>query len=693
VIAAEAAPWHAEFPRERVELVEADVAHEMRPHASSPSPTRTVHEDRHTAEPTARQPHPEKYWYAPRMMPRISTVLTIALATAIACVPATPAAAKDDPAVRIFFVAPDAGPDAEVAREFLFGADVAAKFALPGQAGPALALEPVALPSAGAKTKAALKSWRKEAALVVAWLPHGRTAEFEQMAAKAKVPLLVVSPEPTTPSLDAKRAVFWAGGSPLQDETLQALDYALQPLGSSQPAILHDGSPRGVACAKAAEFWHHVSQTLKPAILVGDDWGGAQAAALSADGFDSVIYFGAPARAEQMLQAMKKADSKLPVLLTTGLVSAAVPTFFKGEAKGAWAMEPSWFEDLGRIGKEDRYPLVDAAKAADRTVLPAMMRGQRVLLWVKAALAAAGDGSAKKFVPALRALTRKGAAEKTVFQPYGHASLTRFSLWHSEPMEKLPACHERPVTRVPLAGVPAVGFFRTQNYGWDPDSFHVWVRFTEEEKRTIEADLFAIGLNTKGYEEDLEARLLDDLLGRVISKMNRLFLRNPDGRAIPGVSYNISFSPNPPPDGVRGGKKWDVLIGGDDPVAGGRASGSTAKVFSTFIRRTMYVQHKLDPPMSADDRKHMAGGYEWDTSADENIRNGLVRSLVGGFTQAMGLTGAHELGHLAGCGHDTEWGRSIMNVASGAGLDFEWADWIPAHSKVLEKRLGRVPAR
>jgi len=34
-----------------------------------------------------------------------------------------------------------------------------------------------------------------------------------------------------------------------------------------------------------------------------------------------------------------------------------------------------------------------------------------------------------------------------------------------------------------------------------------------------------------------------------------------------------------------------------------------------------------------------------------------------------------------------------MNVASGAGLDFEWADWIPSHAKAIEKRVGRVPAK
>jgi hypothetical protein len=626
-----------------------------------------------------------------RLRPTAALVL-LAGALALGHPAAEGAPQKDAEPARIVFVAPDAGPDAVVAAEARFGAQVAADFRLPGEAA-LVELVPADLPPEGSKTASAFKAWKKEASLVVAWLPHGRTADVEAAATKAKVPLLVISPEATTPSLDPKRAVFWAGGSPVQDEALQAMDFALQPLGSTQPAVLHDGSPRGVACAKACEFWHHVSQTMKPAVEVGDGFGAEQAAALSADGFDSVVYFGGPQRAEQVLAALRGAESKLPVLLTTGLVSEAVPTFFAGEAKGAWAMEPNWFEDRGRVGMEDRFPLVDAAKAADRRILPAMMRGQRVLGWVKEAVELAGDGSPKKLVPALREIARAGAAGKTVFRTHGHASLVRFSLWHSEAKEKQPPCHERPETRVPISGVPHVGFFRTDNYKWDPGSFHVWVRFTEGELRTIEEDLYAIGLNTKGYEEDLEARVIDDLMGRVLSKLNRLFLRNPDGTAIPGVSYDISFTTDPPGDDVRGGRKWDVLIGGDDPVAGGRASGSTAKVFSTFIRRTMYVQHKLDPPLSAEDRRHMAGGYEWDTSADENIRNGMVRSLVGGFSQAMGLTGAHELGHLAGCGHDEEWARSIMNVASGAGLDFEWADWIPSHAKLIAKRLGRVPAR
>jgi hypothetical protein len=186
--------------------------------------------------------------------------------------------------------------------------------------------------------------------------------------------------------------------------------------------------------------------------------------------------------------------------------------------------------------------------------------------------------------------------------------------------------------------------------------------------------------------------VLDDLLGRVLSKLNVLFDRNPDGTSIPGVSYAISFCAEPPPKEVKRSRIWNMPIGGDDPVAGGRASGITAWVFSTFIQRTMYLKHKLEPPMTAADREHMTGRYVWDSELDGNLRNGSVRSLVDGFSQAMGLTGAHESGHLAGCGHDTEIPRSIMNVEEGAGLEFDWAQWTPAHIRIVEKRLGRVPA-
>ncbi len=632
-----------------------------------------------------------------RELGRAGALLTVVLAVVFvyALAATSPrAAAKDAPPVLVRFVAPAEGADAVIAHEALFGARVALAKGRPGdQPLPfEVALEQEPLPASGKATLAALKKWRKGTALVVAWLPAGRAQEWERAAAKAKVPLLVISPEPLTPSLDASRAVFWAGGAAAQDEALQALDYALTPLGMRRPLLVTD-TAWGASVAGHTEFFHHVDQTPLGPTPLGAFVAAEHVGDTSEDGADGIVFFGSPAGAERLLSSLAKAGSELPVLLSTGTVSAAVPTFLAGEAKNAWAMEPNWFEDRTRTGAEDRYALGDAAEEAGRRVLPAMTRGHRVFLWVREALAAAGGGSAKQLVPALRALDRPGAAGKPVFEPWGHASLARFTLWRSEAVENMPACHERPATRVPIAGVPHVGFFSAQKYAWVPGTFHVYVRFTEGAKRTIEQDLLAIGLSTKGYEEDLEQRILDDLLGRVLSKLNRLFLRNPDGSGIPGVSYAISFSPQPPPDAAKGGRKWDVLIGGDDPVAGGRASGSTAKVFSTFIRRTMYVQHKLEPPLSAADRPHMTGTYVWDTSADANIRDGMVSSLVDGFSQAMALTGAHELGHLGGCGHDTVMPRSIMNVAEGAGLEFAWAEWAPDHVKLLEKRLKRVPAR
>lgn len=615
------------------------------------------------------------------------------LAVPLLAAPAPPAAAKDAEPVRIRFVAPESGADAAIAEEALFGARIGIEKGRPGDAALPfpVVLEPTPLPADAAAAAKAWKAWRKDSALVLAWLPDGRVGDWEAEAARAKLPLVVLSPEPTTPVLDPKRGVFWAGGAPPQDEALQAMDYALQPLGMRRP-LLVTGGRRGAAVAGHCAFFHHVSQTLTDPVEVGALQVASFAGTTSEGGHDGIVYLGDPGGAERLLAALREAGSELPVLLSTGTASAAVPSFLAGRAETAWAMEPSWFEDRTHLGREDRYALEDAARAAGRRVLPAMVRGQRVGIWVRQALAAAGTHEARELVPALRTIGRPGAAEKPVFEPWGHVSLARFALWRSAPVEveKLPACHERPETRVPISGVPHVGFFSASRYRWEPGTAHVWVHWAHGESRTIDEDLFAIGLNTQGYEEDLEQRVLDDLMGRVLSKLNRLFLRNPDGTAIPGVSYNISFSTEPPDDDVKRGPKWEVIIGGDDPAAGGRAFGNIALVFSTFIRRTMYVQHKLEPPLSTADRPHMAGGYVWDTSADDNIRNGMVRSLVDGFSQAMALTGAHELGHLAGCGHDTDLPRSIMNVQEGAGLEFEWAEWAPVHVQILEKRLKRV---
>ncbi len=604
-------------------------------------------------------------------------------------------AAKEAPAVRVLFVGPGSGPDALVSAEARFGLESAGGAALPAPLddAPRVELDVAALPEPGKPLAEAVKAWRKAGpALVVAWLPDGRTPEFEEALSKAKLPLLVLSPEPTRPSLDPARGVFWAGGVPPLDEAQQALDYALMPLGSRRPAILHDGGARGAQAAAAAAFFAHTLQTPGAPTEVGPAFDAAAVAGLAATQTDAVVYFGGPEGANRLLRALAEAHSELPVLLGQGLASPAVPAFADGSAARAWSLEPAWFDDQGLQGAAERAPLDAAAAAAGRRTYGATVRAHRAMLWLRRALRDAEDPSPRRLVPALRAVARPAAAGKPVFSDDGHATLARCALWRAPAVEGRAACSEVPETRSPMRAVPTIGCYTTSRFRWEPGTFHVWVHYAEGAKRTIDQDLLAIGLSTGGYEEALEDRILDDLRGRVISRLNRLFLRNPDGSAVPGVSYAVSFSPDPPPDDARPGRRFEVIIGGDHPSAGGEAYGTTAAVYSTFIQRTMYVERKLDPPVSAADRPHMTGAYRWDTSAPDNIRNGLVRALLDGFSQALALTAAHEIGHLTGCGHDTESPRSIMNVVEGGGLDFDWAEWTPGHAATIERRFGRVPA-
>lgn len=45
-----------------------------------------------------------------------------------------------------------------------------------------------------------------------------------------------------------------------------------------------------------------------------------------------------------------------------------------------------------------------------------------------------------------------------------------------------------------------------------------------------------------------------------------------------------------------------------------------------------------------------------------------IRSLMDGYPGSFAETGSHEIGHLAGRGHDTSDPRSMMNVVEGGAL-------------------------
>ncbi len=623
--------------------------------------------------------------------------------------PGAASAAPEKPAApaKIVFLAAADGPLAATSDEAFAGV----KAALAGGVSVELTRETPKKPRAYDAFFADLG--KRDVALAFAFVADGETALVEKSAEKAKVPLLVLSPEATRPDLDPDRAVFWAGGLSPTDEALYAMDFLLQPLGVHDPAVFHDGSARAIEAASKCARLHHTSQRPRAPLALPAEFGvsevkgvlgryatKAAADATAADGgADGIVYFGGPAAAERLAAACAAAKVEAPVLFAQGLASRAVPSFASGAATSAWALESAYFEDYadgkGSPAPADAAPLAEVAKETGGHLYAATVRGWRAGRWVSEALRRAPESPEKKrerkFLSSMRNLKREGARGKYVFETWGHACLARFEGWRGAKFREDPPCARQRPTTLPISGIPQVGFFSGSRFKYEPGSCYVWMHWGKPEERTIEKDLKALGLDPGAYEEGFRAELVDDLMGRTMSRLHRLFLRNPDGTPIPGISYNVTFGTEKDPPGLKGGQRFEMVLRGDNPSTGGVAHGTSCEVFTTFIQRTIYVKQALVPPISIDDRAYVNGSYKWGTSLERNLRGDGIRALHDGFTQGFALTGSHEAGHMFGLGHDEASPRSIMNVVEAVGLDFEWAEWIPENAKTLETRLGRVP--
>jgi ABC-type branched-subunit amino acid transport system substrate-binding protein len=645
-------------------------------------------------------------------MTRRATLLAGLGAAALAAGPASASPEKTAAPAKIVFVGPAEGPLAATADESFAG--VKAALAPRGADDVAVELTREAPKKAHAFEALLADLEKRGVALAIAFVADGDTPLAEKAAEKAKVPLLVLSPETTRADVDPNRAVFWAGGLRPTDEALYALDFLLTPLGVHEPAILHDGSPRAaLAAAKCAHLCHMSQHPREPAPLAAD-FGvadvkgvlGRHATSQPADatsageGADGILYFGGPEGAERLCAACADAKIEAPVLLGEGLASRAVPTLVAGRTPTVWALEAQYIEDWvdgkGSPAPADAAALAEAAKETDGKLFAATVRGWRAGRWVAEALrhaAASADKKAeRRFVNAMRGLERECARGKYVFEDWGHACLARFEAWHGGKWRDEPPFTRTRPGYLPIAAIPQVGFFQPSRFKWEPGSNYVWLHWGRPEERTIEKDLKAIGLDPGAYDAGLRDEVVDDLMGRTISRLNRLFLRNADGTAVPGVSFNVTFGTEEKPAGLKGGHRFEMVLRGDSQIAGGVAHGTSCEVFTTYIERTIYAAHALKPELSRDDAVYVNGTYRWGDVLARNLRGDAIRALHDGFTQAFALTGAHECGHMFGLDHDTTSPRSIMNVVEAADLDFDWAEWVPAHLKALETRLGRVPA-
>ena len=637
---------------------------------------------------------------------RLATLCACLVAVCLPQIAASAAPEKSAAPPKIVFLGDADGPLAATVEESFVGLKAA------------LAVDGVELTREAPKKARAYDAFfagleKRDVALAIAFVADGETALVEKAAEKANVPLLVLSPEPTRTDLDPARAVFWAGGLRPTDEALFALDFLLAPLSVHAPAVFHDGSARAVEAARKCANLCHTSQRPREPALLPADFGVADVKGVlgryaskstvegtAADGgADGIVYFGGPAGAQRLMAACAAAKVEAPVLLAQGLASRAVPSFADGSASSAWALEPQYFEDYGE-GKgspasADAAALTEVAKQTGGHLYAATIRGWRAGRWVTEALRRAPESTEKKpqlkFLSAMRKLGREKARGKFVFETWGDACLARFEAWRAAKWRDDPPCTRVRPGYMPMCGIPQVGFFRSDRFKWEADSFYVWLHWGSAEERTIEKDLKALGLDPGNYEAGFRAEIIDDLMGRTISRLNRLFLRNADGTTIPGVSYNVTFGTEKEPAGLKNGRRFEMVLRGDSLTSGGVAHGTTCEVFTTFIRRTLYADHTLTPPITAADHAYVNGAYKWNAKLEDNLRSDSIRALCDGYTQGFGLTGAHEAGHMFGLGHDQVTPRSIMNVVEAVGLDFEWAEWIPEHAAVLEARLGRVP--
>jgi hypothetical protein len=204
-------------------------------------------------------------------------------------------------------------------------------------------------------------------------------------------------------------------------------------------------------------------------------------------------------------------------------------------------------------------------------------------------------------------------------------------------------------------------------------------------------DLKLLGLAT-GTDPLVDHMVREEIMARVMAIASTKYGRLDDGTGVTGKSLRIAF-------GMHIGHKerdkrklrlWPARFGGDHTGAGGEAFGTFCRVYTTFIRRTIFQANALKQPITSADREYVDGSYVFGTDFEKDKRSELIRALINSYAGSMALTLAHEVGHLAGLGHTTESPTEIMNVEAGAGLDYRDVGFGPASWESMRSRFGLV---
>ena len=237
---------------------------------------------------------------------------------------------------------------------------------------------------------------------------------------------------------------------------------------------------------------------------------------------------------------------------------------------------------------------------------------------------------------------------------------------------------------------PPFGALRTDRFLLEPDTRWVRVHFGDAKVASIGADLASIGLSTGGASPFVDHLVREELLARTLSLVSQKYLRDPQGSSLPGKSFKVSFAAHLPP-GSEPRATWDAQLAGADPNANGRAfpGEGHCDVFATNWLVTVRA-YALAPPIGADDLGFLDGTYVHGSDWEKDRRSELVRALIQGYAGSLGLTTAHETGHLFGLEHDSGDPTSLMTTDEERGISPENAHFKEAALERLRRSPGVV---
>lgn len=532
--------------------------------------------------------------------------------------------------------------------------------------------------------KKALKRIKKDKAVGVVACPTGDLhVAYWKAARSLRVPWMVATGMPPNAALNPGNLLI-LGPTPV-NQGIRAADAMLAPLAARRVGVVHE--PTELGRVLAAAFTRNLSSRVTLAGI--REWGAedtTEEVLGTLKGYEADWIYVAMTGAWAQRYAKALADTRWDpaCLFCDGSRDQSVLQAGGDRLAKSIFLDGPDPELTGRRGEELIAALETSAKPVEVVSVRAYEGARRILDAVKQA----GSTKLKKVWAALApGEPSAGALGPRIYELHGGIRFFPFTYWRVKKGRFV----VWPVGMLPLEGCGGpLGFRQPQPAEINERKGKIgYLTYGDGETRTIEQDMLEIGLSTDGKHPELDEFVRGEILARAIRIAHILFNREADGTPIPGWSWGMTFTTEKPGDDVPRSRVWLAIVAGDDEAAGGRVIGSgMVAVYSTFLKRTMYITRKLDPPISDQDKKLILGDYRWGTDRTNNRRADEIRCLIDGFASAVGMTLAHEFGHLCGCDHDQEHPTSIMNVVAGAGASWEDAVWIPKHQRNLTTTLA-----